>query len=339
MIIVTNCLTDKADEGGRKVASSLIGRIKKRHPETTVVTYETGQGLGDIHLKINKLMLSKKLFQLLKRKKEPLLYVPSAAKMRAAALRIFILSLFARWGLRVILVMAFPMDRFSGFLLRKSGARVITLSRDTWEHYRQAIGDQAVYLKTGVDTKRFCPVDGAQKQALRKKYGIPPGKLVALHVGHLKAERNVQQLLKLDEKWHSVLAVSTLTATEQDQALRKRLAERENVTLIDWYLPNIEELYQLADVYLFPVVQAHHCIDVPLSALEAAACGIPVVTTPYGELKELLDKPGFYEIESFKPAQLNALMATAASDSTDPRQSVLQYDWENPVQQALIIYK
>jgi hypothetical protein len=36
---------------------------------------------------------------------------------------------------------------------------------------------------------------------------------------------------------------------------------------------------------------------------------------------------------------MNALMAKAASDSTDPRQSVLQYDWENPVQQALIIYK
>ena len=337
MIVVTNSLTDKADEGGRKVASSLIRRIKKMHPATTVVTYETGQGLGDIHLNINKLMLSRKLFRLLKRKKEPLLYVPSAAKMRAAAIRIFLLSLFARWGLQVIMVMAFPVDRLSGLLLRKSGARVITLSRDTWEHYRQAIGDRAVHLKTGVDTKRFKPVDGQQKEALRKKYGIPPGKLVALHVGHLKAERNAQQLLKLDDKWHSVLAVSTLTATEQDQALRKQLEESENVTLIDWYLPNIEEIYQLADVYLFPVVASHNCIDVPLSALEAAACGIPVVTTPYGELKELLDKPGFYEIESFEPAQLNELMAKAASDSTDPRQSVLQYDWENPVQQALII--
>lgn len=338
MIILSNCLTDTADEGCRKVACSLIGRIKKAEPKTTVVTYESGRGLGDLHLKMNKLMLSGKLFRLLRRKKEPLLYVPAPAKMRAAALRIFILSRFARWGLKVILVMAFPVDRLSGFLLRKSGARVITLSRDAWEHYRLAIGDQAEYLKTGVDTAKFRPVDSGQKEALRKKYGIPPGKLVALHVGHLKAERNVESLLKLDEKWHSVLAVSTLTAAEQNEDLRKRLEASGKVTLIDWYLPNVEELYQLADVYLFPVVQNHKCIDVPLSALEAAACGIPVVSTPFGELRQLLDKPGFYEIESFEPAQLNERMAMAASNSTDPRQSVLEYDWENAVQQALIIY-
>ena len=196
MIILSNCLTNTADEGCRKVACSLIGRIKKTRPETTVVTYESGQGLGDMHLKVNKLMLSGKLFRLLKRKKEPLLYVPAPAKMPAAAIRIFLLSLFARWGLQVIMVMAFPVDRLSGFLLKKSGARVITLSRDAWEHYRKVIGDQAVYLKTGVDTERFRPVDSSLKDALRKKYGIPPGKLVALHVGHLKQERNVEQLLR-----------------------------------------------------------------------------------------------------------------------------------------------
>ena len=336
MIILSNCLTKTADEGCRKVACSLIGRIKKAQPKTTVVTYESGRGLGDMHLKVNKLMLSGKLFRLLKRKKEPLLYVPAPAKMRAAVIRIFLLSLFARWGLQVIMVMAFPLDRLSGFLLRKSGARVITLSRDAWEHYRKVIGDQAVYLKTGVDTEKFCPVDSRQKDALRKKYGIPPGKLVALHVGHLKTERNVEQLLKLDEKWHSVLAVSTLTAAEQNEELRRRLEESENITLIDWYLPNVEELYQLADVYLFPVVQTHKCIDIPLSALEAAACGIPVVTTPYGEMTELIGKPGFYQIESFEPAALNALIDTAVAEDTDPRKSVLEYDWKNAVQQALI---
>lgn len=337
MIILSNCLTDKADEGGRKVASSLIGCIKKAEPNTTVVTYEGGAGLGDVHLKLNKWMLSGKLFRLLRHKKEPLLYVPAPAKMRAAAIRIFFLSLFARWGMQVLLVMAFPVDGLSGFLLRRSRARVITLSRDALEHYRKAIGDCAHYIKTGVDTAKFCPVDSRQKEALRKKYGIPPGKLVALHVGHLKPERNVQQLLKLEEDWYAVLAVSTATAAEQDETLRSQLEHAKNITLIDWYLPNIEELYRLADVYLFPVVAQRRCIDVPLSALEAAACGIPVVTTAYGELKELIGKPGFYEIKSFEPAQLNALMHAAASDSIDPRQSVLEYDWKNAVQEALII--
>jgi glycosyltransferase involved in cell wall biosynthesis len=337
MIILSNCLTETVDEGCRKVACSLIGRVKKAEPNTTVITYQSGAGLGDVHLKINKWMLNGKLARLLRQKKEPLLYVPAPAKMHAAAIRIFILSLFARWGLQVILAMTFPVGKIDRLLLRWSGARIITLSRDAWEHYRQAIGDQAEYFKTGVDTTRFCPVDSRQKEALRKKYGIPPGKRVALHVGHLRTERNVQQLLKLDESWHAVLVVSTLTAAEQNETLRAQLESAENVTLIDWYLPNIEQLYQLADVYLFPVVQAHGCIDVPLSALEAAACGIPVVATAYGELKELIGKPGFYGIDSFEPERLNAVMQVAASESTDPRQSVLEYDWKNAVQQALII--
>ena len=256
--------------------------------------------------------------------------------MLPAALRIFILSVFARWGLQVIWVMNFPIGKLSKFLIRCSRARVIALSRDAWLHYREAIGDQAVYLKTGVDTQRFCPVDDSRKAALRKAYGVPPGKRVALHVGHLNVGRNVGQLLKLDKNWHGILAVSTLTVGEQDEALRTQLAEKENITLIDWFLPNIEELYQLADVYLFPVVQSGRCIDVPLSALEAAACGIPVVTTSYGEMKELIESPGFYPIESFEPAALNALLETAAAEGCSPRQSVLEYDWNITVKQLLL---
>lgn len=334
MIILSNCLTKTVDEGCRKVANSLIRRIKREEPKTTVVSYENGAGLGDMHLKINKLMLSKKLRHLLRQKKEPLLYVPAPAKMLSAAIRIFILSRYAKWGLQALMVMTFPIDRFSGFLLRKSGARVIAMSGESWKQYRDVIGDRAVYLKAGVDTQRFCPVDDRQKIALREAYGIPTGKKVALHVGHLNAGRNVSQLLKLDENWHGVLVVSTLTAGEQDASLRMQFQKQENMTLIDRYLPNVQELYQLADAYLFPVEESGRCIDVPLSALEAAACGIPVVTTPYGELRELIGEAGFYPIESFEPAALNALMNTAAAAGISPRQSVLEYDWNIAVEKC-----
>ena len=91
MIILTNCLTDTADEGCLKVANSLIKRIRKQSPETMVVTYGETSKHGDLHLQTNKLMLNRKLLQLLRKKKEPVLYIPAVAKAHTMAARVFVL--------------------------------------------------------------------------------------------------------------------------------------------------------------------------------------------------------------------------------------------------------
>ena len=98
---------------------------------------------------------------------------------------------------------------------------------------------------------------------------------------------------------------------------------------------NIEEIYQLADVYLFPVQQALKCIDVPLSALEAAACGVPVVSTVYGEMTQVIGQEGFYALTDMSPEALNALLKQAVQDGKNPRSAVLPYDWANAVQTLL----
>ena len=76
MIILTNCLTDKADEGCLKVANSLIKRIRKKAPTTMVITYGESPCQGDLHLKVNKVMLNRELLMLLRKRKEPVLYIP-----------------------------------------------------------------------------------------------------------------------------------------------------------------------------------------------------------------------------------------------------------------------
>lgn len=336
MIILSNCLTGTADEGSLKVANSLIKRMKKAAPDTTVVAYERQTPISDRYIPINKLMWNTELIRLLRSKKEPVLYMPFPARMLSTAIRTFILSRFARWGLQLVMVMQGQMGCLAKGLLKASGAQVVTLSRDTWGFYRDLIGERAVYLQTGVDTERFCPVSQEEKKNLRKKYGLPQDKPVVLHVGHLKAGRNLEHLLKLDAKWHVVLITSTWTASQRDMALHTRLKQKENMTLLECYQPNIEELYQLADVYMFPVVDAGNCIDVPLSALEAAACGIPVVTTPYGEMKELINQKGFYFLESFEPAKLDDLLQKAVAEGENPRPSVLAYDWNIAVNQLLM---
>ena len=335
MIILSNCLTDTADEGARKVATSMVRVLKQKKPDTTVITYDSRCSLSDVHLKVNKLLLNRKLLRMAGSKKEELLYIPSPAKMLPLAVRLLVLSRAVKAGVSVVLTMPFAVKPLSKKLLLASGAKILALCEKTKQYYSQALDIPVRRLCAGVDAQRFCPVSAQEKEALRQQYGLPAEKPIVLHVGHLKKGRNVAQLLNLPEKFHGVLVVSPHTAGEQDGKLKAQLLEKKNITLIEDYIPQIQQIYQLSDVYLFPVVQEEACIDSPLSALEAAACGIPVVTTDFGEMKSLLDKEGFYQISSFDPEQLTGLLEQAIGEKKDPRPAVLAYDWQNAVNTLL----
>ena len=330
MIILTNCMTPKADEGALKVACSLIRRLKKEVQDVKLWTYERPSDESDCHLKLNKLFLSCKLWRLLRKQKGQVLYAPFPTGMLPMALRVYVLSKMCRKRLTVLVSMQASPSSLGEWLLRRSKACVAVLSPRVQAYYER-IGVPVLHLHTGVDTKRFQPVTAAEKQALRQKYGVPADRTVVLHVGHLKQGRNVGVFLNLPEEFHGVLVTSSFTAQEQDAKLRKALLKRQNVTLIDTYQEHIEQWYQLADVYLFPVTEAGNCIDTPLSALEAAACGVPVAATAYGELQCLMEQKGFYKIENLEEQTLHPLLAKAAREQVSPRQAVVPYDWDNAV--------
>lgn len=333
MLILSNGLTKVADEGFLKVANSLVERIKRTAPDTTVVSYERHSPLTDIYVNVNKLMLGGGLTRLLKQRRDTVLYIPFPAKMLATAARIFVLSRFTR-RLRVLPVMNGHIGRSAKLLLRLSGAEFLLLSDESAALYRSFLPNKRVgRLKAGVDTSRFAPVSPQQAAELKGQYGLDPDRPVVLHVGHLNEGRNVGVLERIDEKYQVLLITSTLTKGEQDEALRRRLLSRENITLIDSYLPNIEQAYQLCDVYLFPTVEQGHCIDVPLSCLEAASCNKPVITTEYGEMKQFAGKSGFSFISSFDSAAVNGAIERALRlQDAGTRQQVLEYDWDRSIE-------
>lgn len=332
MIILTNCLAEIIDEGCLKVANSLIKRIKEAYPETMVISYDNRSERSDCHLRLNKLFLSLRLFRILNNKKDKVLYIPFSSNTKASVIRTCVLSAFCRNRIDALYVLQHPMSKFWKRLLKLSGVRVITLSRSAYGFFKNEIGCETLYLKTGVDTQKFRPVCQEGKAEIRRKYGIKESEKVVLHVGHLKEGRNVSQLLKISEEYSVLLVTSTLTKNEHDHRLRIALEEKSNIRIIDTYVENIQELYQLADVYFFPVQEQGNCIDVPLSALEAAACNLPVVTTSYGELKELLGKDGFYEITSLEQEVLNKLIHQAYEEKRETRNHVLEYDWSFAVE-------
>ena len=336
MLILTNGLTEVADEGFLKVANSLIKRMKKSHGENCyILTYDRKSDLSDKHVKANKFLLNKELIATVRSRKEEVLYVPFPAKPIATALRIFCLSCYAGKGLRVVWVQKTALGIGAKILLKLSGAKIVVLSKSSEDYFGRVIDPRRVrYLKTGVDTEKFLPVDARTQKSLKQKYGLDPERPVVLHVGHLKQGRNIAQLLKLDQNNQILLVFSTLFRDDADEALRKELLAVPNVHMIEDYVPDIQEVYQLSDVYFFPVVEAGNCIDVPLSCLEAAACNKPVVTTDYGGMKEFQGKSGFYMIDAFEAEALNRLVAKALNaKSFDTRTAVLQYDWSRSIKE------
>lgn len=333
MLILSNCLTDVADEGCLQVANSLIKRIKMADAGVTVVSYERRSPLTDVYLKLNKLLLNKKLICLLRERRESVLYIPFPARSISTAVRIFLLSCISPEKVNVVLTMTGPHNAVAKLLLKMSGAHLFALSRASADFYASIVGsDRVTYLKTGVDTARFVPALPDQVKELKQKYGLDPERKTVLHVGHMKAGRNVAELMKLDPKYQVLLVISTLTKADQDKKLREQLQKRPDIKIIDSYVPDIQEIYQLSDVYFFPVIDRRNCIDVPLSVLEAASCGKPVVTTKLGEMKEFVGKDGFYFIESFEADALNVLTDQALTDrNTGIRVPVLEYDWNHAV--------
>ena len=62
----------------------------------------------------------------------------------------------------------------------------------------------------------------------------------------------------------------------EDEELVRAL-EEDGVTIMSGYLENVEEIFQMSDAYLFPTRSTENVISIPLSVMEALACGVPVI--------------------------------------------------------------
>jgi glycosyltransferase involved in cell wall biosynthesis len=96
--------------------------------------------------------------------------------------------------------------------------------------------------------------------------------------------------------------------------------------VIDTYVPNIEDIYRLSDLYLFLAESDTAAIELPLSVLEAMACNLPVVCRPFGGLRDFFAAGhGLFYWDGQPP--LGDLVATALSTTSATRTLVEPYTW------------
>ncbi|OAM52531.1 glycosyl transferase family 1 [Methylovorus sp. MM2] len=156
---------------------------------------------------------------------------------------------------------------------------VVAPSRPMLDVLRQyGITTNAEVIPTGLQPQSFAPADGA---AFRKKYGIPLARPVALFVGRVAFEKNINFLIRmaaeLRKKQPDVLLViaGEGPAEKSLHQLTEELGLQDNIKFIGYLDRNTElnACYHAADVFVF----SSKTETQGLVLLEAMAQGVPVV--------------------------------------------------------------
>jgi glycosyltransferase involved in cell wall biosynthesis len=274
-----------ADQGERVFLRELGRRLEERVP--TLVYSSTREATQSVRQVSTHRLISRQLAgEIWRNRPRAIVYVYPVTT--AALLRSRLMKLCGRGAPTVIIALATdPLERFGGVLRRFLWPDLVLVSSDAERRALAAKGAAVETLPPGVDVDRFRPaVDAAEKQRIRREWGLPQDRAIVLHVGHLVGARNLGVLAALAGRPHitPVVLVSHVRDAESDR-LRATL-EQAGVVVLEGYRSQVEELYRAADCYVFPSRAWGGGIDLPLSVLEALASGLPVVCTPFGALPE-----------------------------------------------------
>jgi glycosyltransferase involved in cell wall biosynthesis len=310
LFVFSERLALPGDEGIKNYALNLIRAVSRQHEVLALTTFGADlPAWGVRNVPGNQLLLSASLAGHVRAfRPEIIFYIPTAAATLFSFARARVLKAYGR-GAPVALIAL--QVRSYGPLARAIMPRLcpdlVLVQSATTEASLQGLAGRVCRVPPGIDMERFRPADATRRVALRHSYGIAPQTRLIVHVGHLKRGRNIQALIALHHPPQQRVLVVGSTSTEQDGALAAEL-QRAGVQVITSFVPDIAAIYQMADVYVFPVVAEDSAIDVPLSVLEAMACALPVVSTRYGGLPALLaDGPGLRYVDA--QAQLAEALA------------------------------
>lgn len=321
-------LHGRPDEGIHNLAQHLSHEWRKDHALWSI-------GIGS-DLAVNRLFLSVKLCRLLRAIRPDLVFYisPSSAKT-AALVRARMLKAYSPRA-RVFVIACQPgtcrgPERNLLSLVAPDG---IFVQSPQGEEVFGKIGCPVHFLPSGVDLALFAPVEPSRKTALRKQYDLDEDALILLHVGHIKRGRNVQLLSRFPGLPDTQVLLVGSASTPQDDLLAYELTQH-GVRVIRQFVPHVEELYQLADIYLFPVLSEHDAIGVPLSVLEAMACNLPVVTARFGGLPMMFQEgQGLFYFDS--ESQLPELVRRASRlPACSTRVMAGAYTWSSVATTAL----
>ncbi len=288
--IVSDDLSGVPDEGVKKFTVALAAAINDQYQVSILSTKGPSQTLGVTWVPSPNTFLSRGLRAAV-RQQDPdiLVYAARGSATFFSFLRSRILQSYCPRA--QVVMLGLQTRRHRGLeqqIIRRIKPGLVCVQSTTNRDYVESLGCAVQLLTSGVDTDTFRPVDAERRRELCHMYGLDPDIPVVLHVGHLTNGRRISVLAELAARNKCQVVLVASSSTEQQAILGEQLREA-GVRVLTQYEPHIEQLYQLASCYVFPVESTNNAIEAPLSVLEALACDIPVVTTRFAGLPRMFE--------------------------------------------------
>lgn len=339
--LICEVMHEPFDEGIRIFAAELARALALSQRKKLLLVSDKDSEIDGLRVHgalSNRYFLSRALAELIGSfSPEALVYIPWTSLTARTLIRVRTLRRYAP-GARIAVVALQP--RPAGLLSRaiawSGGPDQVLAAGPASQAQAERLGLRARRIAPGVNHTRFSPVTAEQREMLKRRAGLDPRAFVVLHVGHMKESRNIgvmERVARL-ENVACVLVASTSTVSDREVAARLMAA---GVTLMTHHQDRIEFAYRLADAYLFPVTSSLDAIETPLSVLEAAACGLSIISTPFGGLPELLGQGVSWARTPEEMVQtVRALVSSpGAGGSAGTRRLVERLTWESTAAQVM----
>lgn len=220
---------------------------------------------------------------------------------------------------------------------------VLTQSTTTEERFTRA-SIKTEPFPSGVDIHKFQPISAHDRALLRKKYGVPEDTFLILHIGSIRPERNIQELIQLQKDDNQVLIVGHKSAGQNSELYED--LKKSGVIVWDDYIRDIHEIYAMADCYIYPTVSKYDyfgrakiaSIEMPLTVLEAMACNIPVISTKFEALPRFFSEGDGLFFVSGAEEKLNCIEEIKKGILVNTREKVIAFSWENITESLEDIY-
>jgi UDP-glucose:(heptosyl)LPS alpha-1,3-glucosyltransferase len=173
---------------------------------------------------------------------------------------------------------------------------VSTMVKRHIEQFHHVPRQQINVIPNAIDPKRLAVSHpGAVRCVFRNRFGLEPGDLTGLFVGHNFALKGLRPLLEAlgvrrqrNRKARPIhLVVCGGGPPGPFRRLASRLGLNDTIHFLGFY-PNVEACYWSTDFF----VQPTYYDPCSLVVLEALACGLPVITTAQNGASELLNDGG-----------------------------------------------
>jgi glycosyltransferase involved in cell wall biosynthesis len=136
--------------------------------------------------------------------------------------------------------------------------------------------------RLGVDIDKFSPVK--DKAQAKKKIGLA-GKTVIGYVGRVSNEKNVNILLEAFKKLENQSEMALLMVGDGPENQVKIFKDTNNCK-VTGFVNNVQDYLKATDIFVMPSLTE----TTSLATLEAMSCGLPVIVTKVGFMKNYIVK-------------------------------------------------